>query len=115
RQLERSKRLGRLGGLGVLRGVEEGGRGGGEDPWLCGPGFRRVCLFSGVWGYGRDGYTTRQARPVAKAEAVLTAPTPIQPSPGAPPPDGSARRPRPPPAHPACARCSSTGCRRPWR
>ena len=19
-------------------------RGGGEDPWLCGPGFRRVCL-----------------------------------------------------------------------
>ena len=23
-------------------------RGGGEDPWLCGPGFRRVCLYRGV-------------------------------------------------------------------
>jgi hypothetical protein len=22
-------------------------RGGGEDPWLCGPGFRRVCLYRG--------------------------------------------------------------------
>ena len=31
-----------LGGRGVLRGVEKR-RGGGEDPWLCGPGFHRVC------------------------------------------------------------------------
>jgi hypothetical protein len=23
-------------------------RGGGEDPWLCGPGFRRVCLCRGI-------------------------------------------------------------------
>ena len=23
-------------------------RGGGEDPWLCGPGFRRVCLCRGM-------------------------------------------------------------------
>jgi hypothetical protein len=36
-----------LGGRGVLRGVGGGRRGGGEDPWLCGPGFRRVCLYRG--------------------------------------------------------------------
>src|SRR5215207_8373733 len=30
-----------------LRGVVGGRRGGGEDPWLCGPGFRRVCLYRG--------------------------------------------------------------------
>ena len=24
-------------------------RGGGEDPWLCGSGFRRVCLCRGDW------------------------------------------------------------------
>jgi hypothetical protein len=28
---------------GKYRGVAEGG----EDPWLCGPGFHRVCLFEG--------------------------------------------------------------------
>jgi hypothetical protein len=42
--------LRRLGGRGVLRGVWRGSvkrRGGGEDPWLCGPGFRRVCLCRG--------------------------------------------------------------------
>ena len=34
-----------LGGLEVLRGVLNfRRRGGGEDPWLCGPGFRRVCI-----------------------------------------------------------------------
>jgi hypothetical protein len=34
-----------LGGLGVLRVVWEGVDGGGEDPWLCEPGFGRECLF----------------------------------------------------------------------
>src|SRR3954454_20867774 len=37
----------RLGGRGVLRGVGRRRRGGSEDPWLCGPGFRRVCLGRG--------------------------------------------------------------------
>jgi hypothetical protein len=37
-----------LGGLGVLRDVDRERRGGGEDPWLCGPGFRRVCLCRGM-------------------------------------------------------------------
>jgi pimeloyl-ACP methyl ester carboxylesterase len=27
--------------------MRERRRGGGEDPWLCGPGFRRVCLYRG--------------------------------------------------------------------
>jgi hypothetical protein len=30
---------------GVPCGVAEGS----EDPWLCGPGFRRVCLCRGLW------------------------------------------------------------------
>jgi hypothetical protein len=31
----------------VLRALGER-RGGDEDPWLCGPGFRRVCLYRGM-------------------------------------------------------------------
>jgi len=27
-----------------VRGAAEGD----EDPWLCGPGFRRVCLYGGM-------------------------------------------------------------------
>jgi hypothetical protein len=38
----------RLGGRGVLRGVSGGRRGGGVDPWLCDPGFCRVCLYRGM-------------------------------------------------------------------
>jgi hypothetical protein len=38
-----------IGSLAVVGSfVASGGRrrGGGEDPWLCDPGFRRVCLLS---------------------------------------------------------------------
>jgi hypothetical protein len=45
-----------LGDRGVLRGVCRYRRGvaeGGEDPWLCGPGFRRVCLCRGMVHYFR--------------------------------------------------------------
>ena len=40
-----------LGGSAVLGSFVASGvrrRAGGEDPWLCGPGFRRVCLYRGV-------------------------------------------------------------------
>jgi hypothetical protein len=43
--------------LRVLRGVVGGRRGGSEDPWLCGPGFRRVCLYRGSTATLRGGTT----------------------------------------------------------
>ncbi len=45
---ERRLALRQLGGLRVLRGVRGKRRGGVEDPWLCGPGFGRVCPLSWV-------------------------------------------------------------------
>jgi hypothetical protein len=52
-----------LGDLGILRGITSGlrrRRGGGEDPWLCGPRFRRVGSYRGG-GYARAGYRGCQA------------------------------------------------------
>jgi len=46
-----AKRRATLGSLAVVgSGVasQVWRRGGGEDPWLCGPGFRRVCLYRGM-------------------------------------------------------------------
>jgi hypothetical protein len=37
---------------GRLAGVTSGVAEGSEDPWLCGPGFRRVCPCQGAWRYG---------------------------------------------------------------
>jgi hypothetical protein len=39
------RRLGGLEGPSWRLALAASRRGGGEDPWLCGPGFRRVCLF----------------------------------------------------------------------
>ena len=38
----------RLGGVWGAHGVYFRRCGGGEDPWLCGPDFRRVCLCRGI-------------------------------------------------------------------
>jgi hypothetical protein len=55
-----------VGGSAVLGSFEALGRrrGGGEDPWLCGPGFRRVCLFvcDGCAAYLRGWYRSGQER-----------------------------------------------------
>ena len=43
-----SCRRGRPAVFGSFVASTEGRRGGGEDPWLCGPGFRRVCRYRGM-------------------------------------------------------------------
>jgi hypothetical protein len=49
-QRKRRATFRQLGDLGVLRGVycRRRRRGGGEDPWLCAPGFRRVGSYRGL-------------------------------------------------------------------
>jgi hypothetical protein len=63
--------LWRLGGLEILRVREGLQRGGSEDPWLCGPGFRRVCLFTSADAYVTSGRLGRQAPNSCKRAAVL--------------------------------------------
>ena len=64
-----------FGGLAVvgpswrLAGVRR--RGGGEDPWLCGPGFRRVCLCR--W-FGMGEPTIKQGRDYRGLPSGMTTP-----------------------------------------
>jgi len=57
--------LRQLGGRGVLRGVRRGipcgVAEGSEDPWLCGPGFHRVCRCRGATYLRRGTETVKQS------------------------------------------------------
>ena len=57
--------LRQLGGRGVLRGVRRGTpcgvAEGSEDPWLCGPGFRRVCRCRGATYLRRGTETVKKS------------------------------------------------------
>src|SRR6266511_72986 len=82
-------------GLGSRRPVRGRRRGGGEDPWLCGPGFGRVCPYRGMRWISD---TLRSGTGVVKTVVPIdpTAPRPApdcyRPPPEATVEDGGVRR-----------------------
>jgi hypothetical protein len=86
---------------GVPCGVAEGS----EDPWLCGPGFRRVCLCRGVGTTVGAAYQGCQRLHAGETELPRSA---VRPNHSASDFASTPRRPtapRPAPERAECARC----------